>query len=236
MKTTFRLIIAGMLASATALPAANIIVNGSFETNTSTTTGYIPAGASNELGNNVELYNAHAAGGLVPGWSGTSRTWLFNDIGGANFSDGVYATEIDARIDQNGVDVLAQTGLSLTAGTIYTLTFDMWGRGNFLTTNGLDVRLTYGFGDALVHTDGTGLTLLDEKTTVGNDGFYETVTVEVSPTVTDSNYALQFFMDDSGISEAHVFIDNVILTVPEPSSTALLGLGAFGLMLRRKRS
>ncbi len=39
-------------------------------------------------------------------------------------------------------------------------------------------------------------------------------------------------------SNNHGFVDNVALVatkVPEPSSTALLGLGALGLFIRRKR-
>jgi len=31
-------------------------------------------------------------------------------------------------------------------------------------------------------------------------------------------------------------VDNLVITVPEPSSTALLGLGLSSILLRRKRS
>lgn len=166
-------------------------------------------------------------------WLRSSRTWLYEDTSGGNFSTGSFAAALDARSDVGGIDVLAQTGLSLVAGETYTLSFDMWGMNDALT-EGLDVRFTYGFADALLSTDGTGVTVLDEKTTVGNDGAIESVTVDFTPTVTNTNYAIQFFMDGSGTTNNHSYLDNIQL-VPEPSSTALFGLGGLALLLLRKR-
>ena len=84
---------------------------------------------------------------------------------------------------------------------------------NSANTEGLDVRLTRGFADALDPISGTGMTLVDEKTTVGNDGQAESVTVSFTVPTTDSNYALQFFMDQEGSNNHnHVYLDNVQLT------------------------
>ena len=214
--------------------ATPIIQNGSFEINTATL-GAGWTGAPNELGANPE----DASSASVDSWLRSGRAWLYGNRGGAdetNFSAGDWAVALDARSDLSGIDVLAQTGLSLVAGSLYTLTFDMWGMG-VATTEALDVRFTFGFSDALVHTDGTGVTVLDEKTTVGNDGFFESVTVNFTPSVTDANYGLQFFMDGTGENNNHVYIDNVVLSIPEPSTLALLGIGAFLMrFIRRRRS
>ena len=155
MKTTSHLIIAGMLASATALPAANIIVNGSFETTTATPGSW--TGNVNELGGNPLLMDG-TPGGIsanVAGWESTtsSRTWLLQNQGGAdeaNFPDGDYAVLMDG--DSNfATQVLAQSGLSMVAGTTYTLTFDLWGRntvgGAPANTQNLNVRFAYDWGD-----------------------------------------------------------------------------------------
>jgi hypothetical protein len=130
----------------------------------------------------------------------------------ATFPDGEWCAQIDAREDIAGVDVLAQSGFALVAGNLYELTFEMWGAK--AVTAALDVRFTYGYDNILVHTNGTGVTVLDEKTTVGNDGVAESVTVQFTPTVS-ALYALQFFADDSGNSDAHIWIDNIKLVQRE---------------------
>ena len=113
-----------------------------------------------------------------------------------------------------GVNVLAQSGFYLVAGNVYELTFDMWGENS--EPAALDVRFTYGYDNILDHTNGTGVTVLDEKTTVGNDGVAESVAVRFTPTVS-ALYALQFFADDSGSSNAHIWIDDVELVKLGPT-------------------
>ncbi len=189
----------------------DLITNGSFESNNATL-GSGWTGNTNELGANPE----DASSATVDNWLRTSRAWLYGNRGGANeanFSDGDWAVSVDARSDVSGIDVLAQTGISLEAGTTYTLSFDMWGLGA-PATSGLDVRLTRDFGadsNALDPTAGSGITLIDEKSTVGNDGNFETVTFTFTAGTTDANYALQFFMDDTLVNNNHAYIDNVRL-------------------------
>lgn len=204
----------------------SLLPNGSFELATTQTIGNtqgseLPGDAKYVSGNTV------AAAG-VTGWSGTSRIWYMNE-GTEEFPDGDFGVRIDARTDISA-DTLAQGGVALIAGVTYTLEFDMWGESP--TTAGLTVRIT----DAATTTDQTGgtdtLTILSGKTTVGNDGAVEHVSVDFMPTVTDT-YALQFFVA-SGNTNNHVWIDNVTL-VPEPSTFALAALGLLGLW-RRKRA
>ena len=222
------LILTALLTSIASLPGANLLLNGSFETNTGTGSW---TGSTNELGANPTDRSA----GTISSWSRTGRAWLYEDVSGSNFTAGSFAAAIDARSDVNGIDVLAQTGISLIAGITYTLTFDIWGLGSVATPEALDARFTHSFTDELDYTDGTGITVVDEKTTVGNDGSVESVSIDFTPTVTNSNYALQFFMDGSGTSNNHLYIDNVQL-VPEPSSTALFSLGLLALLSRKRRT
>ncbi len=194
---------------------ANLITNGSFEINSDPSGGFVHGSTANEMGANGESYGLASSG--VTGWQGTSRIWLFENRGGqneANFSDGDFAASIDAAQigwETQPIDVLAQTGVSLEADKVYTLTFDIWGGGQ-TETDPLDVRLTRGFGNALDHTDGTGLTILSSKTSTANDGQAETVTVTFTAPATDPNYALQFFIaDNADGSHNHPYIDNVRL-------------------------
>ena len=195
------------LAPSVVTASTNIIQNGSFETNSVSGT-VKPAG--NELGGApIEAVK----GSSVDHWLRTTRAWIFFDDGtcGANFPDGSCAFGLDAAGNIYGIDVIAQTGLSLVAGTTYKLTFELFGRGGSGLTAPLDVRFTHTWTDALVYTNGVGTTVLDEKTTVKGDGVSETVTVFFTPNVTDADYALQFFMDNSVQDGDHAYIDNVQL-------------------------
>ena len=192
-----------------AVAATNLVQNGSFEENAASPGGW--DGAQNELGANPEQPGT-VANQATTGWSSTGRTWLYHNKGGddeANFPDGDYAAALDGSFSFEGVtDVLAQRGLSLVQGTKYRLTFDMWGM-NYPTPVPLDVRFTYGFTDVLDSTNGVGVTVLDDKTTVGDDGSFETVTVYFTATATHADYAVQFFLD--GDAHHHLYIDNVEL-------------------------
>jgi len=186
--------------------STNIIKNGSFETNSVSGTY---RGAGNELGDKpIEAVSSSS----VDDWLRTSRAWIFfAGTNTVNFPDGSCAFGLDASPNHNGIDVIAQTGLPLVAGTTYKLTFDLFGRGGSGLTAPLDVRFSHTWTDALVYTNGTGTTVLDEKTTVKGDGVSETVTAYFTPNVTDADYALQFFMDNSVQDGDHAYIDNVQL-------------------------
>jgi hypothetical protein len=76
------------------------------------------------------------------------------------------------------------------------------------------------------------------KLTGAGSGTYST-TIDLASLgftdVSDFDYLQVIFARDA-VAGSGVTIDNLLLTVPEPSSTALLGLGGLALMLRRKRS
>jgi autotransporter-associated beta strand protein len=185
--------------------ATNVIQNGSFENDGSGTF----TTSDSELPGTA--YYAGAAWGVytATNWSKTSRVW-FVTKGTESFPDGNYAYSLDGS-DNGGKDVLAQGGLSLEAGKTYNLTFALWGPNTALTEY-LDVRFTYGYSSLTDPTSGTGVLVLDNKTTVGNNGAFENVTVQFTPTVS-TNYALQFIADtDAGESDGdHIWMDNVVL-------------------------
>lgn len=190
--------------------AQNLIQNGSFEDETVTEGANA---ASSELG--TSHYPAEGDGWgryTVAGWSRDSSVWYVRDDWGDDaFPDGNGAYRIGGYTA--GPQVLAQEGVSLTAGTRYRLKFDMWGE-NAGDPMPLDVRLTYGHGggaNILAENAGTGLLVVDGETTDGNDGSVESVTKDFMATVSDANYAIQLFADGTGLNNRHIWIDNIVL-------------------------
>lgn len=221
--TPGRLLGAAALALALATPfhaQANLITNASFEADGSATFN----DSDTELTGTAK--NAGAFGGYFPvsSWSTTTRIW-FLEKGTETFPDGSYALQIDGNGDAGGIDVLAQGGLSLTAGKTYRLSFAIWGGNPSSTaTEKLDVRLTRDYGSLTDPTSGTGVLVIDDKTSVvTTNGSFETVTVLFTPTVTSANYALQFFADNAIYKDDHICIDKVELT----EATELIANGSF---------
>lgn len=140
--------------------------------------------------------------------------------GTETFPDGNYACKIDGNGAVGGKDVLAQGGLSLETGKTYRLTFDIWGVPPYSSvTEKLDVRLTRDSSSLTDATSGTGVFVLDDKTSVANDGLFESVTVNFTPSVTSTNYALQFFADNTEYKDDHICIDNIVLAVTPPTTS-----------------
>jgi len=195
------------------LQSPNLIADGSFEVNTNDTPGN---GQGSEIGSTNYAGSPWGNDDVLTYWdkSGT-RTWYMTDRNGtADFPDGDFAYRLDGAALE-GVNDLYQDGLSLTAGTPYELSFEMWGESG---TPHIDVELT---GPAT-------LKLFDDETTNGTDGSAETKSTQFTPTVTGT-YRIRFFADDP--AGAHAWIDDASLTVvPEPSTFALAAIGLLGLL------
>ncbi len=146
-----------------------------------------------------------------------------SDIGAAGafpVANGDYAVRLDERSDI-GTDHLTQGGLSLTAGTEYTLSVDMWSQ--------------FGGGGSTLNVDFTGPATINAIVAyVDSVTGVETVSVNFTPTTTGS-YTIELF-NDSGTTNNHTWVDNVsVQEVPEPYSLALLGGSLFALLIRRRR-
>lgn len=201
---------------ATLLSSANAytIFNGGFEDVTGLTG---PQGGS-------AIYR----GATLSGW-----TWTPVNVGGeidlipytgagsptANAGSGTYYLET-ALLGSHGV--LSQTIFGFTIGQQYELTFD-WGNriGSNPATSSYDFTVAIdgqSFSQSAVN--GTQIGMLQETIAFTASATSATLSLDLKDTNTYTNGAFDNF---------------VITPVPEPSSSALLGLGALGLLIRRKR-
>ncbi|NQV31595.1 MAG: discoidin domain-containing protein, partial [Phycisphaeraceae bacterium] len=179
---------------------ANLIVNGSFE-NPATDPGQ---SRDNELGT---LWFSGGTGWGdedVDGWTRTTRIWHVTDGGAGLMPDGNYAEVLDASYEHNGIDVLSQGGLKLTAGMPYELSFYTWGENG---NPRIDVDLS-GADDIM---------LLDDYETDESDDLAELVSVRFVPTIT-GEYTIEFRGDryEGANVHSHAWIDDVRLVIKLP--------------------
>ncbi len=196
---------------------ANLITDGSFEVNTNGTAG---GGQGSELGAHNYAGSTWGSTWVTTHWTRTgNRLWYVTDGTDDEFPDGSFAFRIDARLDLEGANQLQQSGISLSAGTQYDFSFDLWGESG---TAIIDVELT---GPATIK-------LFDDTSSSGTNGVYETKSTQFTPAVGGS-YTLSFFTDVNN-GDNHAWVDNAIL-IPEPATLAMLGLGGVITLARRRR-
>ncbi|BDS06985.1 hypothetical protein NT6N_20250 [Oceaniferula spumae] len=228
MKLKNILFASGILVSISQLNAANVLLNGDFEAGLTGSHNYnIPT----EIGN--LNYGPPNFGSTMPtGWTRSvvgagagGRGWVVTDLGEPTtaFASGDYAYRLDGATN-NGVDSIIQSGIGLTSGQIVTLSFDAFLDGN-AGTNEVLARLT---GPVTIDLLGAG-------TLLTRDGSSEPVTSASFAITTSGTYTFEIYADQSTTSN-HIIVDNLVLNaVPEPSSTALLGIGGLALILRRRK-
>ena len=204
----------------------NLVTDGSFEVNTNGTPG---GSQGSELGASNYAGSTWGGDDVTTYWdkSGT-RTWYMTDGGADRFPDGDFAFRVDAH-GAEGVNTLYQDGISLTAGTQYQMSFQMWGE---TSAPWIDVTLT---GPATIN-------LFDDEASNGSDGVAELKSIMFTPTVTGT-YRLNFSADNPARPNHHAWIDDVRIravqtaVIPEPVTMAAIGLGISGLCgyIRKRR-
>ena len=167
---------------------------------------------------------------VISGWT-ADNTGIVNEISGIQrYNDG---NVLLLKGSKDRASSTAKQTISFATGT-YKLSFDTFTQPfQFESFSSFFVSLK---------PEGSGL-VPDSSFTLalGENGIDESVTTQehTFTIFTAGDYELTFGNDNPGGPTAlyrDVMIDNVALEVaPEPSSTALLGLGALGLLARRKR-
>ncbi len=194
MRTITLWVAAGLMALAGGNVQANIVTDGSFEVNTNSTPGN---SQGSELGASRYAGSTWGNADVLTHWDKSgSRTWYMTDQGASVFPDGDFACRVDAH-PAEGVNTLHQDGISLTGGKRYELSFDMWGES---ASPRIDVEFT---GPATMK-------VLDDRGTVGNNGFAEKITTHFTAPATGS-YRINFSADDPSNGNHHAWIDDVNL-------------------------
>ena len=198
--------IAAVLAfSASTTQAANLLVDGSFESGTFTGNPITLATVNQGWANNF--------GGATPSQSsayaenGSYSLLTYNAVGNVWNPVGTY------QIVSGGVTVGQQYILSVYAMAPVALT------GTYATP--IDVQLQF-FNASLANitTTETGWSTLGA---LGSWKQYSVTATAPAGAVYAAPYLM--FMDNGQTAQDNVYFDNAVLTVPEPSTLALLSLG-----------
>jgi len=170
----------------------------------------------------------------------TSDNWSHTDYYSVNSADGwtftgggtYYATNGAGNgailLNENGAATASTTITGLTAGSTYTLQFNVWGDNRPGQQYGLNVAVD---GNPLLALSG----LTDQGAGFYNNtnGLLESITFQAA----NSTALLAFSQNTPAGSPASPIIDNVtVAPVPEPSTIFLLGAGLAGLGFIRRRA
>ena len=231
----FSLVAVTLLALTISLPAfaANLVINGSFETN----------GGNGQIG-----FNTTAANWSIPGGSGAGYTFIYApgtaDTTGANGIFGFLSLWGPGNGSNNGLPAsspdggyfiaqdsafrnaaIEQTINGLTPGASYTVGF-WWGaaqQSGFFGSNSSQWQVSLGS-----QTQSTALVTIPSQ---GFSGWmYQTFTY----TATNSSEVLSFFANGSPQVPPFALLDGVSLnannTTPEPETLTLMATGLAGVI------
>lgn len=162
------------------------------------------------------------------------------DLNGAWSSDSTSSDPVSRAGDHDGVFVFGPGAYEFYQGTDTLGSFMFRAGFNASTSNG---SLIYIFGTDVAVWDGG----IDDDTAPANSSLNPAVGTSITWNATDfdflfgadtiphkRNVAVSLWQNDT-VAGADGNISFSLGAVPEPSSTALLGLGSLGLLLRRRR-
>ncbi|MBS0361858.1 MAG: DUF642 domain-containing protein [Proteobacteria bacterium] len=224
----FAVAIAAAGLFATGAQAANLLTDGSFESDANytpqTTAGH--TGDQQLLTGSTDLPGWTVVGVGSIGWFSPANTY---DI---SASDGSYSLDLTGDTDgAGGFGGVSQT-VNTVAGALYTLTFDLGSDGHYGVPAGIVVSVT---GETSQEYLSDAVDPVDGSHNVWSQATYAFVAAGGPTTIT-----LQ-----GSRGRDYIGLDNVVLDgpagdpgVPEPASWALMiaGFGGAGALLRRKRT
>ncbi|MGJ8656849.1 MAG: PEP-CTERM sorting domain-containing protein [Akkermansiaceae bacterium] len=233
--------IIGLLAlSGTAF--AQTVSNGDFELFSDASEG---VKYTSELADGVNFTATVTDWKLVNDMSLYQRTYMVKEIDpktGKETGKEIETKDTSLRIGASEKEFanLAHQGLEFKEAGTYTISFDSFMANEAKTEQTASIALYPGSGSESPYfssifteksdgftTDQSFTFTLDKKHIEAAEGKFELVF---------SNTGFTEEEIKEGAKAYDMFVDNVsIAAVPEPSSTALLGLGALGLLVRRKR-
>jgi hypothetical protein len=220
-------IAAGLLS---AFPcSANLISNGSFETVSGSATGSASGQYSLALSGSGGTYTSTAS---LPGWTLTRiRDNVFCWLGDSNYCgsipDGSLALCITGAASVNG-EWISQN-FTVEAGKTYTVSYYEKYRssGGYLQSlvSAASGALTLGSSTVSTPTGSGGTTLTQTTLTTTSTWTQYSYSFTASQ---DTTVTLTFQTGDAGSYGA--FLDNVVVSVPEPATTGLGLIGVGGLL------
>jgi len=231
MKKILALLISGVFATTMASQAAVITMPSGLSHGDQYRIVFVTSTTIQATSSDISTYNAHvtAAAALNPdlavieGTVEQTTTWTaIGSTDSVNARDNTSTTGAGTGI---GIYLLNDTAIA----TSYT---DLWD-GTIANLFNVDEQ-----GDSGPYANSQVWTGTNGDGSTGNDPL-GTATPEFGKTnLTGVNTWINRLSGSSwpNTDTYHLFAISGILTVPEPSSTALLGLGGLALMLRRKRS
>jgi hypothetical protein len=236
MKNLTRLsFIATILAATAQLASANIVVNGDFSSNASDfaypdnylgqsgNPSVIPGFDVTDLNGGITGYSSgHNDGNFTP--TGYTST---NPLDGA---DGTFLFLQNTATD--GTESRVTQGLTLTADTIYSLSFDYAARNGQEATGVISISdggtLIGGYDNSVDGLDGDDFTAFTTTFTTGAD--VSNALLTVSKVAEDGDHTFD-------VTNLNITAIGTVVT-PEPGTFALMGLGILLLVvtLRNRRS
>ena len=231
-KKILALLISGVFATTMASQAAVITMPSGLSHGDQYRIVFVTSTTIQATSSDISTYNAHvtAAAALNPDLAvieGTvEQTTTWTAIGSTS--------SVNARDNTGTTGAGTDIGIYLLNDTVIATSYtDLWD-GTIATFFNVDEQgdsAPYGNEQVWTGTNGDGSTGADPL---------GTATPEFGKTNQDAttNYWINRLSGSSWLNTDtyHLFAISGVLTVPEPSSTALLGLGGLALMLRRKRS